>query len=114
MKLLRNVVLLVVPILLMVNLYRYIGYNGNLEFKGFAYLHEYLNNFNGLTFTLEMLDKLSALNSNIESVEVVDLVTFFQAFGMYLELIGRGIAVPFMVIADIVYDIFYVVKFFVV
>ena len=114
MKILRNVVLLVFPILILVNLYRYIGYADTYTFKGFAYFHQYMSNFNALTYTLEMLDKLSVLNSEVQSIEVVDLPTFFQAFGMYFKMIGMGISVPFLVVADIVSDIIWVIKFFVV
>ena len=59
MRILRNILLLILPLAIFVNLYRYIvvGQIGDsFEYRGFHFFFEYFSTFNGLKHTIDTLN----------------------------------------------------------
>lgn len=119
MRILRNCLMLVLPLLIFINLYRFVVIDqgvafGQFEYRGFHYLFERVSTFNGLTHTLETFTKIkdSVDSYMVSYVNVVDLITFFEAFGNFFKLVGTVLMIPVWLSADIILDIMWFIDIF--
>lgn len=118
MRILRNILLLVLPLIIFVNLYRFIvadvGTNIEYEYKGIHYFFEYFTTFNGLGHTIDTLNtiKESVLSYVNSTTEVVDWFTFWDAVGNFFTLVGSVLSLPIWVLTDIVLDVMWFLDMF--
>lgn len=112
MRILRNVLLMVVPILLMINLYRFVFYNDEYTFRGFAYMHQYFSTFPGLNLTFTMLQRIQSTSTSFQTIKVESLLDVFDAINKVFEMIGLVFSVPIMIVVDVVRDILWAIGIF--
>lgn len=112
MKILRNVLLMIVPILLMINLYRFVFYNDEYTFRGFAYMHQYFSTFPGLSGTFNIIQVLQSTATSFESIRVESLLDVFDAINKLFTMLGLAFSIPIMIVVDVARDIFWAISIF--
>lgn len=96
MKIFTKILLVVLPIAIIVNLFRYNSSNGEYEFFGVRSLVLYLQTFNGFELTMNTIQEVqSVINSFSYSGSIWETIA---EIGNLLSLIVR---VPFSVIRDL-------------
>ena len=104
MRLLRNIICILVPVLLMVNLYAFVFKTSNggvYEFKGFAYLYKYFDTFPGLTLVTNTITELQKMTTDFKSIEINSFIDVFGAVGKLVSIVGTAFSVPFVFLANL-------------
>lgn len=112
MKILRNVILMVFPLLIMINLYRYFFYNTDYTFRGFSYLHQYFSTFPGLNGTFLVIETLQNTATTFENIRVESLLDVFDAISKFFSMVGLAFSIPIMIVVDVARDIFWFISMF--
>ena len=110
MRLLRNIVLIALPLLLMVNLYRWVFADSSgveYTFKGFAFLHSRIQSFPGLDMTFTMFESIQEKATAFNDIEINSLLDVFTAVSNMAQLIGQAFSIPIMIVIDVVRDIWW-------
>lgn len=110
MRLLRNIVLIALPLLLMVNLYRWVFADSSgveYTFKGFAFLHSRIQSFPGLDMTFKMFEIIQKNATAFNDIEINNVFDVFNAVSKMVQLLGQAFSIPIMIIIDVVRDIWW-------
>lgn len=102
MRILRNILLLTFPLALAITLYSFI-INGNSEvsqYRGFAYIYESMQSFNGFDYFLDVLNKVGGYGSDF--VIAFNSADALNALWSLLKMIGYAFYVPVALIVSIV------------
>lgn len=117
MRLLRNIVLIVLPILLMVNIYNWIFTSSSggewvaqSNFKGFSYIHQYMTTFPGIDTTLTIINDIQENATAFNDIEIHNLLDLLTAISSLVELIGEAFSIPIMIIVDLVRDLYWFIS----
>lgn len=104
MRLLRNILLILLPVLLMVNLYAFI-INTNTgveyEFKGISYILEKFDTFPGLDLVTGTIKELQSMITSFQNIKINNFADVFGAVGKLVSIIGTAVAVPFVALANL-------------
>ena len=101
------------PLMLMINLYRWVFADVNqveYTFKGFAWLHNHIQSFPALDTTFKMFDMIQEYASELGNIEVNNLLDVLDAIGKVIDIIQTGFLVPIMIVVDIVRDIWWFIS----
>lgn len=112
MRILRNVLLIVLPILLMINLYRWAFASVDdveFSFKGISYIHEQIQTFHGLKSTLDIIDSIKATGTSFENLRIESVVDVFNAVGKLFQLIGMAFSIPVMLVVDVAWNVWWII-----
>jgi len=101
MRILRNVLLMVFPLLIMINLYRFVFYSDEYTFRGLSFLHENLQSFPGLDLTFKMIEELQLLGTEISNMEVNSIFDIAKLVQAIFELIGRAVGIPIIIVVNV-------------
>lgn len=113
MRLLRNIILMALPLMLMINLYRWVFADASqveYTFKGFSWLHRNIQSFPGLDITFKMFDLIQTYSSELSNMKIVNALDVLGAIGKVFDIIRIGFLVPIMIIVDIVRDIWWFIS----
>ena len=104
MRLFRNIILITVPLMLMINLYVYIfgTYNEvTYEFRGISYVYNYLGTFPGLDLFYSGLDSIQRGFTQLRDIDFNDIGDVFNAVSKIVSVFGLIIAEPILFIIDL-------------
>lgn len=104
MRLLRNLMLIIVPVMLMINLYIFVFKTNNAqvyEFKGISYIFEYFDTFPGIDLITGTIDDIQGLGTSLSKMEINDISDVFDGVGKILQIIGLVFAVPVLAIVNV-------------
>lgn len=112
MRILRNVVLITLPLLLMINLYRWAfsPVDAEFTFKGLGFLHQNIQTFNGLDTTFAMFESIQEEASRFSNIDIDNIVDVFNAGVQLVKLIGMSLSIPIIIVVDIVRDIWWFIE----
>lgn len=103
---------MIVPILLIINLYRYFNYTEGYEFRGFHYLYTYISTFNGLDSTMLMLEYFKSCIYWYQSTDISTFADVLSALGNFFKAVFFAFAMPVALVWDILQDVFWVLRMF--
>lgn len=121
MRILRNVLLVIIPVILMVNIYRFtaiqqVNDNGftniTYEFHGVSYLYEKMGTFPGISTTLDTINLIQGTATSIKSVEVGGLANVIDVVKQFFKMIGLVFSIPVMLIVDVVRNLIWILGVF--
>lgn len=104
MRLLRNLMLIIVPVMLMINLYIFVFKTNNAEayeFKGISYIFEYFDTFPGLYLITGTIEDIQGLGTALSKLDVNDIGDVIDGFNKIIQLIGLVFATPILAIVNV-------------
>lgn len=115
MRILRNVLLILVPVVLLINLYVFASVNGSKEvftFKGVSYVHQYISTFPGVSTTINVLHTIETTSSAFASYEISSLVDLISAVASFFTMVGLVFSLPITILVDIVRNVLWFLNLF--
>lgn len=101
---------MVVPLLILINVYRFVFYNDEYTFRGISYIHRYFSTFPGLNGTFIMLQTLQNTATSFESIKVESLLDVFDAINHLFTMLGLVFSIPVMIVVDVARDIWWFIQ----
>ena len=92
---------MVFPLLIMINLYRFVFYSDEYTFRGLSFLHENLQSFPGLDITFKVIEQVQLLGTEVANTKIDNVVDVFNAVRQIFRLLSIAIAVPFTLIVNV-------------
>lgn len=96
--------LIIVPVMLMINLYIFVFKTNNAqvyEFKGISYIFEYFDTFPGFDLVTKTIKSLMGLKTAFDDIEIKNIGDVFDAVGKLVSMFGVALSVPFVAIANV-------------
>lgn len=100
MKILLKICMFILPLLVIINLYRYFFYADSYEYFGITGFVDYLQTFDMWLTTKSVIESLGGSASAFQESKNI-----FESITSFFTMVGDAFAIPITVIVDIVRNI---------